>query len=180
MPSHRTEIEVLQDLDEVVSKQRIDKSTLNLSSFILFYFKHLTPNATPPFHKEILTLLQDSIIPSVGLTTPHENTKVHTKVHDLELKGTNSHGEGENHIRIDTERLNTTKEEGRDDPLVPPVYDIRPPTQFPPTKTETLDSNKMLLSGEKEKLNRLLFIAPRGFSKSTLCSRFFPMWLAVM
>ena len=28
-------------------------------------------------------------------------------------------------------------------------------------------------------INRSLFIAPRGFAKSTLCSRFFPLWLAV-
>ena len=31
-------------------------------------------------------------------------------------------------------------------------------------------------NGEK---NRLLFIAPRGFAKSTVCSRFFPLWLAL-
>ena len=29
------------------------------------------------------------------------------------------------------------------------------------------------------KVTRSLFIAPRGFAKSTLCSRFFPLWLAV-
>ena len=29
------------------------------------------------------------------------------------------------------------------------------------------------------KITRSLFIAPRGFAKSTLCSRFFPLWLAV-
>jgi len=29
------------------------------------------------------------------------------------------------------------------------------------------------------KSNRLLFIAPRGFAKSTICSRFFPLWLAL-
>ena len=28
------------------------------------------------------------------------------------------------------------------------------------------------------KITRSLFIAPRGFAKSTLCSRFFPLWLA--
>ena len=30
-----------------------------------------------------------------------------------------------------------------------------------------------------EAIYRLLFIAPRGFAKSTLCSQFFPLWLAV-
>ena len=29
------------------------------------------------------------------------------------------------------------------------------------------------------KITRSLFIAPRGFAKSTLCSRFFPLWLAL-
>ncbi|HEB13724.1 MAG TPA: hypothetical protein ENI13_01955, partial [candidate division CPR3 bacterium] len=52
--------------------------------------------------------------------------------------------------------------------------------QFTPPKLKSLDSNKEMLPDEKDKLNRLLFIAPRGFSKSTICSRFFPMWLAVL
>lgn len=30
-----------------------------------------------------------------------------------------------------------------------------------------------------ESVTRSLFIAPRGFAKSTLCSRFFPLWMAV-
>lgn len=30
-----------------------------------------------------------------------------------------------------------------------------------------------------DKRNRLLFVAPRGFAKSTLCSIFFPLWLAL-
>lgn len=32
---------------------------------------------------------------------------------------------------------------------------------------------------EVGKLNRLLFLAPRGFAKSTVCSVFFPIWMAV-
>ena len=32
---------------------------------------------------------------------------------------------------------------------------------------------------EKLGISRILFLAPRGFAKSTLCSRFFPLWLAV-
>ena len=96
MPSQRTEIEVLQDIDKVISKERQDKSKQSLSSFIKFYFPHLTPNTTPPFHHEILQLLQNSIIPSegIGLNDTHKNIQVHSKVHELRLKGAIAHGEG--------------------------------------------------------------------------------------
>lgn len=37
----------------------------------------------------------------------------------------------------------------------------------------------MELLQKTDELSRLLFIAPRGFAKSTVCSIFFPLWLAV-
>lgn len=43
----------------------------------------------------------------------------------------------------------------------------------PKFHTEIIDTISNL------KITRSLFIAPRGFAKSTLCSRFFPLWLAV-
>ncbi len=38
---------------------------------------------------------------------------------------------------------------------------------------------EIITTVEKLGKSRILFLAPRGFAKSTLCSRFFPLWLAV-
>jgi phage terminase large subunit-like protein len=74
-----------------------------------------------------------------------------------------------------TENKPITKPNGReDDPPPPPVKNIIGNTQIS-GKNNYLTVDKKI---ELDKLNRILFIAPRGFSKSTLCSRFFPLWLA--
>ena len=51
----------------------------------------------------------------------------------------------------------------------------------PPFHFEMMDlMEKLVIEGvSPERLERLLFIAPRGFAKSTLCSVMFPLWLAL-
>lgn len=66
--------------------------------------------------------------------------------------------------------LNKTKGVGDTIPLPPPTNLQITPTHFP-TIFRNEDENKLL--------NRILFIAPRGFAKSTICSVMFPLWLAV-
>lgn len=48
-------------------------------------------------------------------------------------------------------------------------------------KSPAFHGEMISLMGQLEKgdINRLLFLAPRGFAKSTLCSVFFPLWLAL-
>lgn len=66
-------------------------------------------------------------------------------------------------------------EGGEMTPGTPPLKNyLIPSLQISDKKT---NPDKIFL--EKNNLNRLLFIAPRGFAKSTICSRFFPLWLAL-
>ena len=61
--------------------------------------------------------------------------------------------------------------EGSVSPPTPVYNNIIPGTDISP-------KNRELTYKATDNYNRLLFIAPRGFSKSTICSRFFPLWLA--
>ena len=47
------------------------------------------------------------------------------------------------------------------------------------TVTQIFQENTKGVPIDVERISRLLFIAPRGFAKSTLCSVFFPLWLAL-
>lgn len=131
--NYERELQILEELEQLAKNERLLASRNSFILFITTYLKHLTPQTTPNFHKDILNLLQSSIIPSDNIQP-------------------------------------TIKEEGGDAPIPPPIYLTIPPPNFSPVKTK-LPSNQLL--------KRLLFIAPRGFAKSTLCSVFFPLWLAV-
>lgn len=61
---------------------------------------------------------------------------------------------------------------------------VQPPTDsyndgFPPTHFSHKNKQSTTNLTKCQELNRLLFIAPRGFSKSTICSVAFPLWLAL-
>src|SRR3990167_8111823 len=70
---------------------------------------------------------------------------------------------------------------------LPKGYDVPPlpPNNYIKSNTQISGKNKQFrLQHEIQKeqgikYNRLLFIAPRGFSKSSICSRFFPLYLAL-
>lgn len=64
--------------------------------------------------------------------------------------------------------LLTKIEGGRHDPQGGAELNLITPPNFSPQNTN-----------DSDKLDRLLIQAPRGFAKSTVCSRFFPLWLAL-
>lgn len=66
---------------------------------------------------------------------------------------------------------NKKKEEGRHAPTTTREDDIKAPPQIFQEKTDSLLTEK--------EISRLVFIAPRGFAKSTLCSVFLPLFLAL-
>ncbi|KKM59925.1 hypothetical protein LCGC14_1547000 [marine sediment metagenome] len=69
--------------------------------------------------------------------------------------------------------------EGMDDPPVARDMYIIPAPHIS-NKNTNVDSKEELGYNQNDlDYNRVLFIAPRGFAKSMLCSRFFPLWLAV-
>src|SRR4030042_2116595 len=69
---------------------------------------------------------------------------------------------------LNTAIIKDNKEEGEQTPRGGEQNNTITLPQFSPKNTKPLD-----------KKNRMLFIAPRGFAKSTICSVFFPMWLAL-
>ena len=68
--------------------------------------------------------------------------------------------------------------EGYDAPPLPPLEYIKSNTQIS-SKNKQLRLQHEIQKEQGIKYNRLLFIAPRGFSKSSICSRFFPLYLAL-
>ena len=86
-----------------------------------------------------------------------------------------------------TQRIDKNgQEEGMMTPATPPSKD----SYITPTSNSSNFSDDLPISDKNSKSdnnfsknfgkkNRLLFIAPRGFAKSTVCSRFFPLWLAL-
>ena len=69
--------------------------------------------------------------------------------------------------------INGKEEGGHVTPPVPHKIIYKTDTHFSSKK------DKQLTKDKDDDLNRVLFIAPRGFAKSTNCSRFFPLWLAL-
>ena len=149
MAAPLTKIEILEELEELVRAKRRIKGKESFQGFISLYLNHLRTHQSPNFHKEIIGLLDQSI----------KRTRIDA----------NQNKDLSHNIHCQTEEKPKEYQGGVGAPQGGEENNsIVPPDFFPEISKLSLD-----------KLNRLLFIAPRGFAKSTLCSIFFPLWLGL-
>lgn len=157
---YNKKLKIYNELSGLLSIKRKAVCSTKLVSFIDVYLKHLSQQQRPLFHKTILKRIQTI---AIGSKQRQEGTQSFTE--------DNKHTEGEGKMTPHTPTLKNH---------------LKDPTDFSPVNTNPLldntDNDKSTqtpYSGAPLNLNRMLFIAPRGFAKSTLCSRFFPLWLAL-
>ena len=151
----KTQVKLLEEKEELLSSYRKLKCSSNLALFIQEYLYGLTPSITPAFHKEIIQLIQPLAHTLQRTTTPIQG--------DTAQKTAST---STNKQQANTDKITAS---GMDDPPLPPETGITTTPHFFEEKKE------LALTRESK---RVLIIAPRGFAKSTLVSRFFTLWLA--
>ena len=166
--NEQRELEILQEL---VRLERLESGINNFKGFINSYLSHLTYLKTPAFHREMMGLIEKMI----------QNTT-------MGQDGAGKSNESD-------KRVNNEGERGDSTPPLPIGYNTIPPPHFSdknPKSSTPDESSSSPLQGNEAKtqelstgypqgkaLNRVLFIAPRGFGKSYICSVFLPLWLAL-
>lgn len=123
----KTKQELYIELRAMVSVKRKKVAENNFGYFVQLYLPHLTTHKSPEFHKEMMRLLQGTIV--INNNKPVVASR---------------------------------------DPGTPIVSS----DSQPPLETSIINPTELT-----NLVTRLLFIAPRGFAKSTICSVMFALWL---
>src|SRR3990167_1528252 len=159
------EIEIL---NELVKLERLESGITSLRGFVHSYLSHLTYLKRASFHEEMMILIEKMILdPTIGHIEAGKGSSVDYN----------------------------TREEGYGAPPYPLDNSYIPPPHFsdknPKSSTPNESSSLSLPENEAKTqelstsfaqpttLNRVLFMAPRGFGKSYICSVMLPMWLAL-
>lgn len=205
--NYNRKVELYNELSGLLSLKR-KQGGQRLSSFVSIYLSSLTPYKQPLFHKNILKEIEATVISptisairvpmehhfedrgNMGAKTPlstqgHTDTRIATHK-DTQDTTSPPAGIDTNTIPI---HLNTTKDSKtstQDDTRPQEEGMMTPPSPRCKDSYKEGTDNSDIFLNSKNNLdvssvvnNRLLFIAPRGFAKSTICSRFFPLWLAL-
>jgi predicted phage terminase large subunit-like protein len=132
----------------------------------LYLGDSLMPAASPEFHKQMTELLRRTVIMSTSAASAPYGVSTSAASTNNEIDEPESADEGT------LSSSSTDVEVGKDkalpyhhDPGGTPLTISSEPTHFP-------DKNN-------NPIHRLLFIAPRGFAKSTVCSVSFGLWVAL-
>lgn len=167
--THEEKLALLTKLKQYKSAKRRQDGEHSLAYFITAYLQGMTPQSRPTFHDDMITLMQRT---QNALQSPTSNDTGQGSSITLKEHEQNSTGQGN---ELQHEQV---QGEGGEVSLGDDKSIIKTPPYFPHKIESPIDKQQEVLS-DKEILTRLLFIAPRGFAKSTLCSIMFPMWLAV-
>ena len=141
----------------------------NLELFVDQFVPHLAPVKRPAFHREMLDILQRS--------NAMQDVKQDVK---KEEGGDDPLGGGDKLLVTATQNSTQNENQLDNEPVLlsqfPEKREATQPAEQSAMQSVTQPATQTAI--QSENFNRILFIAPRGFSKSTICSRFYPLWLA--
>ena len=159
--------EILQELEVLIPIARREEARESFKDFIRLYFTGHKLAKSPVFHLEMIRLMallaQNKSLSPLDKEDRAEHKEEAKEAKDGQSTQINKEGgEGE------------TPWEGGESNMVTPTVISHKITK--PVSTFFLEKDN---DNHLDTSKRLLFIAPRGFAKSTLCSVFFPLWLAL-
>jgi len=181
LSKEQQDLKRLEILEQLTTLKRIDKTHNDLWAFVQVYLKHYLQNTTPEFHKEIYKDLTNLFLPPRHPASPQDTMRLES------MSGEKITLSPPSLLSLPNPKLSPPIPLQQEKILsngnhIPSVIDPLPPRNLENGEDDTLSisGNDTTLKANVDRFyTRQLIVAPRGFAKSTLTSRFLPLWLAI-